>query len=152
MITIRGHHLFCLLEPLCGIDLPNALFNDHKTLNSVADKILENPGMQIKIIVGPDDICLPCQYWDNAKGYCIKSPEEQPGLYKLRMQLDKASLQSVKIIPGSVFSPIDVYIKIKENVLKDIFQNQICKECPDISSCSERYDEKLRSAIERLYF
>ena len=60
-LTIRGHHLFDMLAAL------GTGKSSHKTLGPVAQKIRANPKIPIKVVVGVDDICGPCQWWDHQK-------------------------------------------------------------------------------------
>ena len=54
-ITIRGHHLFDMLDAL------GTGKSTHITLGPVAEKVRANPRGLIKVVIGVDDICAPCE-------------------------------------------------------------------------------------------
>jgi len=150
MLTIRGHHLFCLLEPLCSEDLKVRFFESHKTLNSVAICLYNEPDIPVQIVAGPDDICIPCEWWNAEKGYCIKEPGRQLELLNIRMQMDNAAIPILDMKQGEILPAVNLFKRIKSMVSKEIMAEKICFCCPDVNICCETYDEKVASTVRRL--
>ena len=63
VLTVRAHHLVCLVH--------HAVFGDeHPTLPLLLEQIREDPERLLRVVVGPDDICLPCPHWNGA--LCVR--------------------------------------------------------------------------------
>ena len=69
-LTVRAHHLACLAHYA-------AFGGDHPTLPALLQAAREDPDRPARVVVGPDDICLPCPHWDGER--CNRKPfmEEQ---------------------------------------------------------------------------
>ena len=68
MISIKPHHFVDIITAFGG---GRTEFEPHPyahALHSVAERILSDPGVRLRIELGADDICLPCRH--NADGLC----------------------------------------------------------------------------------
>jgi hypothetical protein len=68
MIAIKPHHFVDVIRALAE---GRTQFEPHPyghAVHVVAAEILANPGVQLRIELGADDICLPCRH--NADGLC----------------------------------------------------------------------------------
>jgi len=150
LLTVRGHHLFCLLEAICDIELKTRLFTSHVTLNKIAKRIRNTPDIPVRIVAGPDDICLPCEWWDADKGYCIKNLDAQPKLRNIRMQMDRDAISNLRMKEDAILPAAELFQEIKSRITKKIITESICSLCPDVVVCCELYDEKIEAVIESL--
>jgi hypothetical protein len=95
-IALRAHHLFCLLKH-------NALHTFHPTLPIALKTIKSNPEISIQVVVGADDICLPCPYWRNGRCERRKNMEENNRVIDEKF-LAKLGLENGNVIQGKKLS------------------------------------------------
>ncbi|MCX6906724.1 MAG: DUF1284 domain-containing protein, partial [Verrucomicrobia bacterium] len=119
-IVIRGHHLFDMLDAL------GTGKSSHKTLGPVAQKVRANPKAPIKVVVGVDDICAPCEWWDRAKGICTKSLKTYPQDNENSTTSDKNAIRVLGMKAGDTMSAADLYRLIKTKVTKKVFAEEVC--------------------------
>lgn len=143
-LTIRGHHLFDMLGPL------GTGKSSHKTLGPVVEKIRANPKLPIKVVVGVDDICAPCEWWDHEKGHCRKSLKEHPQDNENSLTSDKNALRVLGMKPGDVMNADDLYRLIQAKVTKKVFAEKVCVACRLVDKCKETYEPKIAAAVKAL--
>jgi hypothetical protein len=143
-IVIRGHHLFDMLDAL------GTGKSTHKTLGPVAQKVRANPKAQIKVVIGVDDICAPCEWWDHAKGICTKSLKTYPQDNENSTTSDKNAIRVLGMKPGDTMSTADLYRLIKAKVNKKVFAEEVCVACRLVNKCKETYEPKIEAAVRAL--
>jgi hypothetical protein len=143
-IVIRGHHLFDMLDAL------GTGKSSHKTLGPVAQKIRANPRAPIKVVVGVDDICASCEWWDRAKGICTKSLKTYPQDNENSTTSDKNALRVLGMKPGDAMGAADLYRLIKTKVTKKVFAEEVCVACRLVSKCKETYEPRIEAAVKAL--
>ena len=143
-ITIRGHHLFDMLEAI------GSGKSSHKTLGPVARKIRANPKAPLKIVVGVDDICAPCEWWDHEKSLCTKSLKKYPRDNQNSLTSDKNAIRVLGLKPGDVMDVDDVYRLIEARVTKKVFAEKVCVACRLVDRCKEKYEPRIKAAVSAL--
>ena len=144
IITIRGHHLFDMLEALrIGKD-------SHKTLGPIAQKIRANPSTPLKIVIGMDDICSPCEWWDHNKMACIKETVKYPRDNENDFITDKNVIMTLGMKTGDVKNADDIYRLIKTKVTKKVFINEVCVACRLVDECSKAYKGQIAEVVKVL--
>jgi len=84
----------------------------------VAQKIRANPKVPIKVVIGTDDICAPCEWWDRAKSFCKKSLDKYPQDNQNSLTSDKNAIRVLGLKPGDVIKADDLYRLIKAKVTR----------------------------------
>lgn len=143
-VVIRGHHLFDMLGAL------GTGQSTHKTLGPVALKIRANPKIPIKLVVGVDDICAPCQWWDHEKALCTKSLKTYPRDNENSLTSDRNALRVLGMKPGDVLAADELYRRIKARVTKKVFAEEVCVACRLVDKCKETYPAKIEAAVGAL--
>ncbi len=143
-IVIRGHHLFDMLDAL------GTGKSSHKTLGPVALKVRANPKAPIKVVVGMDDICGPCEWWDRAKGICTKSLKTYPQDNENSTASDKNAIHVLGLKPGDVMKADELYRLIKARVTKKVFAEEVCVACRLVNKCKETYEPKIEAVVNAL--
>jgi hypothetical protein len=143
-LTIRGHHLFDMLDAL------GTGKSDHKTLGPVARKIRANPKMPLKIVVGVDDICAPCEWWDHEKSLCKRGLEKYPQDNQNSLTSDANAIRVLGMKPGDLMNADDLYRLIKTKVDKKVFAEEVCVACRLVDKCKETYEPKIAAAVRAL--
>ncbi len=143
-IVIRGHHLFDMLGAL------GTGKSGHKTLGPVAQKVRANPKAPIKVVVGVDDICAPCEWWDRAKGICTRILKTYPQDNEDMTTSDKNALRVLGMKAGDTMSADDLYRLIKAKVNKKVFAEEVCVACRGVNKCKETYEPKIEAAVKAL--
>jgi len=143
-IIIRGHHLFDMLDAL------GTGKSSHKTLGPVAQKVRANPKGPIKVVIGVDDICAPCEWWDRAKEHCKKSLTTHPQDNENSLTSDKNAIRVLGMKPGDTMNADDLYRLIKMRVTKKVFAEEVCVACRLVNKCKETYDPKIEAAVKVL--
>lgn len=143
-IIIRGHHLFDMLDAL------GTGKSSHKTLGPVAQKIRANPKVPIKLAVGVDDICAPCEWWDRVKGICTKSLKTYPQDNENSTTSDKNALRVLGMKPGDTMSAADLYRLIRKKITKEVFAGEVCVACRLVNKCKETYEPRIEAAVKAL--
>jgi hypothetical protein len=144
VIIIRGHHLFDMLDTL------GTGKSSHKTLGPVAQTIRANPKVSIKLVVGVDDICAPCEWWDHAKGICTKSLKTYPQDNENSTTSDRNAIRVLGMKPGDTMSATDLYGLIKAKVTKKVFAEEVCVACRLVNKCKETYEPKIEATVKAL--
>lgn len=143
-ILIRGHHLFDMLDAL------GTGKSSHKTLGPVAQKVRAHPKTPIKVVVGVDDICAPCEWWDPAKAHCKKSLTTHPEDNANSMASDRNALRVLGMKSGDTMNADGLYRLIKARVTKKVFAEEVCVACRLVSRCKETYEPKIEAAVKAL--
>lgn len=147
MTTIRAHHLLCLLDALPPEPLEPRLFAEHTTLNRVARTLRDNPAALVRVNAGPDDICLPCSWWSEQTGYCVKEPEKQPALDEAREKMDRAMLEALAWPAGRTAPARELYREIAAGMNGEILAGRICLPCPDAATCAGRLAQAVAATL-----
>ena len=144
MLTIRGHHLFDMLDAL------GTGKSSHKTLGPVAVKVRANPKTPIKVVIGVDDICAPCEWWDHDKAHCKRSLKEYPQDNQNSLDSDANAIRVLDLKPGDVMNADELYLRIQAVVNKNVFAEQVCVACRLVAKCAETYETKIAAAVKAL--
>ena len=144
VITIRGHHLFDMLDAL------GTGKSSHKTLSPVAQAIRANPKVPIKVVVGVDDICAPCEWWDREKSHCKRCLEKTPQDNENSLTTDKNALRVLGLKPGDQMPADELYRLIRARIDKKVFAEQVCVACRLVDKCKETYEAKIDAAVKAL--
>ena len=143
-LTIRGHHLFDMLGAL------ETGKSAHKTLGPVAKKIRANPKVPIKVVVGVDDICSPCEWWDHQKGHCKRNIEKYPQDNENSLTSDKNAIRVLGMKAGDVMNADDLYRLIQAKVTKKVFAEEVCVACRLVDTCKKTYERKITATVKAL--
>lgn len=143
-LVIRGHHLFDMLEAL------GTGKSSHKTLGPVAQKVRANPQVPLKIVVGVDDICSPCEWWDHAKSHCKRSLTKYPQDNANSLTSDANAIRVLGLKAGEVVNADELYRRIRVKVTKRVFAEEVCVACRLVDKCKETYEGKIAAAVEAL--
>jgi len=138
---------------LCAFDMLDALGtgkSSHKTLGPVAQKIRANPRVPIKVVIGADDICAPCEWWDHEKSLCKKSLDKYPQDNQNSLTSDKNAIRVLGLKPGDVMKADDLYRLIKAKVTKKVFAEEVCVACRLVDTCKETCEPKIEAAVKAL--
>jgi hypothetical protein len=144
MLTIRGHHLFDMLDAL------GTGKSSHKTLGPVAVKVRANPKTPIKIVIGVDDICAPCEWWDHDQAHCKRSLKEYPQDNQNSLDSDANAIRVLDMKPGDVMNADELYLRIQAVVNKNVFAEQVCVACRLVAKCAETYEQRIAAAVKAL--
>lgn len=138
LIRIRPHHFMDIIK-LYGkgieVFVPDPQFNHHFYL--VANEILKNHQVSLKIIVGRDDICLPCNRLGQA-GECTDPIKHISGVHlknEWNNTLDNRIIKYSNAFEDSIYSAQE-YCKMLYDIKEHIFD--IWEEESD-SAKNERY-------------
>ena len=143
-LAIRGHHLFDLLGPLATGE------SRHKTLGPVAQSIRANPKIPIQVVVGVDDICSPCEWWDHDEDHCTKDLSDHPDENRDMLMSDENAIRVLGLKPGDVMNADDLYRLIRDKVTKKVFAEEVCVACRLVEKCQESYEERIAAARDAL--
>ena len=144
MLTIRGHHLFDMLGALGTGE------SKHKTLGPVAKRIRGNARIPIKVVIGVDDICSPCERWDRDKNHCKRNLSDHPQDNQNSLTSDENAIRVLGLKTGDVMNADDLYRLIKSKVTKKVFAEEVCVACLLVDKCKESYEEKIAGAVKAL--
>lgn len=143
-LVIRGHHLFDMLEAL------GSGKSTHKTLGPVAQKIRANPRVPLKIVIGKDDICAPCEWWDHEKSRCKRSLAKFPQDNANSLTSDTNAIRVLGLKPGETRNADELYRLIRAKVTKQVFAEEVCVACRLVDKCKETYEAKIDAAVKAL--
>lgn len=143
-VVIRGHHLFDMLDAL------GTGRSAHKTLGPVAMKIRRNPDILITLVVGADDICSPCEWWDHKQSLCTKSLKTYPRDNEESLISDRNALRALGAKTGDMVRAKDLYRLIKAKVNKRVFAEEVCVACRLVDRCKETYEAQIDAAVKAL--
>jgi hypothetical protein len=143
-IVIRGHHLFDMLDAL------GTGKSSHKTLGPVAKLIRANPRVPLKIVIGEDDICGPCEWWDHEQGRCKRGVDKYPQDNANSFTSDKNALRVLGLKPGEARNAAELYRLIQAKVDQKVFAEEVCVACRLVNKCKETYEAKIRDAVKAL--
>ncbi len=144
VVTVRGHHLFDMLDAL------GKGKSAHKTLGPVALRVRANPKGPIKVVVGADDICSPCEWWDHKKSLCTRDLTKFPTDNEDNIACDKNAIRVLGLRPGQSMPADDLYRLIRAKVDKATFAEQVCVACRLVNKCKETYEAQLDVALKAL--
>ena len=106
--------------------------------------------MPVRIAIGSDDICIPCDWWNAKEGFFGKDPDAQSELFDLRMQMDRGVINFLEIEQDAIYPTTQLYRHIRYNVTKRVFLENICSLCSEVHTSSEQYDTMIDAALNRL--
>ena len=102
-LAVRTHHLMCVSRgALTG--------SKHPTLSPLLELIRKEPGRTIRVVVGPDDICIPCPYWDGTG--CARSE----GMEEMNRRKDQEFLEVLGLSEGQEMSAHEMYDLIAQRI------------------------------------
>ena len=114
-LTVRAHHLVCLAH--------HAVYGDeHPTLPILLEAVREDPERRVRVVVGPDDICLPCPYWDGT--LCVR----KEGMEERNRVKDAKFLEVLGLTDGEVRAAREIYDLVAERVTLGVLE-AICPTC-----------------------
>ncbi|MEW6357882.1 MAG: DUF1284 domain-containing protein [Planctomycetota bacterium] len=143
-LAIRGHHLFDMLGALATGE------SKHKTLGPVAQKVLANPKTPIRVVIGVDDICSPCEWWDHEKNHCKRNLTDHPQDNRNSLTSDENAIRVLGMKPGDVMNADDLYRLIKDKVTKKVFAEEVCVACRLVAKCKETYEQRIADTVKAL--
>ena len=114
-LTVRAHHLVCLAH--------HAVFGDeHPTLPVLLKAVREDPGRRLRVVVGPDDICIPCPHWNGT--LCTR----KEGMEEKNRVKDARFLEVLGLSDGEERTVREVYGLVAERVTLEVLE-AICPTC-----------------------
>ena len=143
-LAIRGHHLFDMLGALATGE------SKHKTLGPVAQSVRANPKTPIRVVIGVDDICAPCEWWDHDEDHCTRSLVEHPDDNRDSLASDENAVRVLGLKPGDVMNADDLYRLIRDKVTKKVFAEEVCVACRLVEKCKESYEERIAAVVDAL--
>ena len=114
-LTVRAHHLVCLAHHAVHGD-------EHPTLPVLLKAVREDPWRRVRVVVGPDDICLPCPHWNGT--LCTR----KEGMEEKNRVKDARFLEVLGLSDGEERTVREVYGLVAERVTLDILED-ICPTC-----------------------
>ena len=144
MITIRGHHLFDMLGALATGE------STHKTLGPVARQVRAAPRTPIRLVIGVDDICAPCEWWDHAAGHCRRSLKEHPEDNRNSLTSDANAIAALGLEPGATLPANELYQRIQARVDETVFAERVCLACRLVASCRKTYTQRIVDTVKAL--
>jgi len=115
-ITLRGHHLGCTL-----VSIHNP--SDHPTVPKAIEWLKVHPKGRVRVVIGPDDICLPCPHWDGTT--CGRGFEE------LNKGKDARFITLLGMKPGEALPAAEVFARLCARADLAFFKD-VCGTCgPD---------------------
>ena len=122
-LTIRAHHLLCLSEA-------NLDPQDHPTLMNILRTLKSDPDVLIRVVNGPDDICLPCPQWSGED--CLQKPgrEARNGIK------DRRFLERLGLKTGEVWEAKALYARIHERIDGGLIRETCATSTPEhVEAC-----------------
>ncbi len=113
-------------------------------------KIRAHPKMPVKLVLGVDDICGPCQWWDHHKALCTKSLKTYPRDSENSLTSDGNALRVLGIKPGDEIPADQLYRMIQAKVTKKVFAEEVCVACRLVNKCKETYEPKIEAVVKAL--
>lgn len=119
-LALRGHHLGCVLSAL-------RKESSHPTVPRAVAWLRAHPEGNLRVVVGPDDICVPCPDWDGKT--CRKGYEE------MNLGKDRRFLELLGMEDGDASPAREVFTRLVTRADAAFFRS-VCPDChPD--SCAE---------------
>ncbi|MCK4648858.1 DUF1284 domain-containing protein [bacterium] len=119
-MRLRAHHLLCILG-FRGLGYDEKFI---KGMGRVVQKIKENPGLEIELIGGCDDICRACPF--NIEGLCEN--EAIGGEERVR-ERDRKVAGRLNLKAEDILTVKEVLDSVKKKI-KPGDLSVICKDCP----------------------
>ncbi len=113
--VIRCHHLGCLVDFA-------AFGGSHPTLPALLARLRENPDQIVRVVVGQDDACLPCPFWND--GQCT----QRPGREERNRAKDERFLTILALEDGQELSFRQAMALVYERLGRDLLA-QLCPSC-----------------------
>ena len=144
MISIKPHHV---VDIITALGEGKTEFKPHErghALHIVAEEILDNPDVNLKIELGADDLCKPCRH--NVNGVCNDTidtsyrPLAPKSKNEWNLLIDRRWCGQLEIRPGDTFTGRELGERIK-GVMGDI--SAIYREIP-----TDRTKRRQRDLIE----
>jgi hypothetical protein len=112
-LRLRGHHLGCVLHDL-------RTPSDHPTVPKACAWLRANPTGTVHVVVGPDDICLPCPQWDGTT--CLR------GFEQLNQGKDRRFLALLGMKDGEGLPARELYQRLMARMVL-AFLTEVCAGC-----------------------
>jgi len=122
VLTVRAHHLVCLAH--------HAVHGgEHPTLPTLLDALRRDPDRRVRVVIGPDDVCIPCPHWNGTT--CTR----REGMEERNRVKDAAFLERVGLVDGETRTARQLHQMIAHRVTSETLRG-ICPTCnPD--ACAE---------------
>ncbi len=128
MIAIKPHHFVDIVTTLRS---GQTEFQPHPyghAVHIVARQILGNPDMGLRIELGADDICLPCQH--NIAGICDDNidtsfrPEAPKSKREYNLLIDQRWSERLGLRPGDQLTARELCLRIRDSAgdIMDIYR------------------------------
>jgi hypothetical protein len=114
-LVVRAHHLGCLAHFA-------AFGGKHATLPILLAALKANPDRVLRIVAGPDDICLPCPHWNGAE--CVR----EAGMEPKNRSKDERFLVALGLADGAEMSARDALKLLAARVTSDNLK-VLCADC-----------------------
>jgi hypothetical protein len=111
---------------------------------------VDYPHVPLKIVVGVDDICSPCEWWDHGKSRCKRSLDKYPQDNANSLTSDANAIRVLGLKAGDVVNADDLYRRIQAKVTKRVFAEEVCVACRLVDKCKQTYELKITAAVAAL--
>lgn len=115
MLRIRAHHFLCM-QGFQGYG-----YNEEfvKNMDKIIKYIKANEELQIQLIDGCDDICVPCN--NNNEGKCSDSVKVDA--------MDRKVLEKLNLKSGEIKSPSELFKLVNKNIGSKASAKEVCGGC-----------------------
>jgi len=114
-LTVRAHHLGCLAHFA-------AFGGTHATLPILLAAVREDPERRVRVVAGPDDICVPCPFWDGVR--CNR----EPGMEEKNRAKDRAFLDALGLKDGETKTARELSKLVRDRLTLDVL-TRFCPDC-----------------------
>ena len=114
-LVVRAHHLGCLAHFA-------AFGGKHATLPILLAALRANPDRVLRVVAGPDDICVPCPHWNGAE--CVR----EPGMELKNRSKDDRFLWALGLADGAEL-PAREALKLLASEIAVEKLNVLCADC-----------------------
>ena len=116
VVTVRAHHFVCLAH--------HAVFGgEDPTLPDLLAALRENPDRDVRVVVGPEDVCEPCPHWNGTQ--CTR----REGMEERNRIKDEGFLAVLGLTDGDVKSARELH----EIIAGRVTVNVLMERCPTCS-------------------
>ena len=113
-------------------------------------KIRANPKTPLKIVVGSDDICSACEWWNYDKNRCVRNIDKYPQDDADNIEMDKNTIRVLGMKEGDVKNADEIYRLIKTKVTRKVFAEEVCAPCRLVKQCEKVYEERIEAAVKAI--
>ena len=128
LLTLRGHHLLCLLS-FQGLGY-SPEFVEH--MKEIADAFLGSGSARVKLVASCDDVCAACPHM--VGGGCANGDDAEARL----TAKDATVLEALGLGLGRVYATRDVRELAVRTFSREDLQ-RLCSDCQWLSICRETF-------------